>query len=339
VYILPPSIPKGIEGYRWQSFTPPAAGKARRFRGLICHRRIHLDVHRLPEGKFRRYRNNRTGHRALIKWLRQGPVKRIIYEATGPYHRAFELALGTAGLPLVKVNPRQARRFAEASGTLAKTDRIDAAMLARMGALLEPEPRPLPGPVLNELKDLRLAHRALIKDRTAAKNRAKVLRLPLLKRHNAERLAQIDAQLKAIEAAMQSLIDKNEALKERFAILLSIPGISALTAFALLIDMPELGTIGPRQAASLAGLAPITRQSGTWQGRAFIRGGRAALRQALYMPALVAARFTPDMKAKYQTLIEAGKPPKVAITAVMRKLLLLANALIRDRRKWQPDIA
>ena len=106
----------------------------------------HLDAHRLPDGKYRRYRNDRTGHRALIKWLRATPVKRIVYEATGPYHRAFELALGTAGLPLVKVNPRQARRFAEAIGTLAKTDRIDAGLLARMGAMLEPEPRPLPSP-------------------------------------------------------------------------------------------------------------------------------------------------------------------------------------------------
>lgn len=298
-----------------------------------------LDVHRLPEGKSRRYRNDRTGHRALIKWLRRGPVKRIVYEATGPYHRAFELALGTAGLPIVKVNPRQARRFAEAVGTLAKTDRIDAAMLARMGALLEPEPRPMPSPVLNELKDLRLAHRALTKDRTAARNRAKHLRLPLLKRLNAERLDQIDAQAKAIEAAMRTRIDQDEALKERFAILLSIPGIAEITAFALLIDMPELGTIQARQAASLAGLAPITRESGIWKGRAFIRGGRAALRQALYMPALVAIRFNPDMTAKYKALIDAGKPPKVAITAIMRKLIILANALLKNRRKWQPNIA
>ena len=298
-----------------------------------------LDVHWLPEGKSRRYRNDRTGHRALVKRLRQGPVKRIIYEATGPYHRAFELALGTAGLPIVKVNPRQARRFAEAVGTLAKTDRIDAAVLARMGALLEPEPRPMLSPILNELKDLRLAHRALTKDRTAARNRAKHLQLPLLKRHNAERIAQIDAQLKAIEAAMRTRIDQDEALKERFAILMSIPGIAELTAFALLIDMPELGTIQARQAASLAGLAPITRQSGAWQGRAFIRGGRAALRHALYMPAPVAARFNPDMRAKYKALIDKGKPPKLAITAIMRNLIILANALLKSRRKWQPNFA
>ncbi len=296
----------------------------------------HLDVHCLPDGTHKRYRNDGRGHRALIKWLRGAPVKRVVYEATGPYHRAFELALGTAGLPLVKVNPRQARRFAEAIGTQAKTDRIDAAMLARMGAMIEPEPRALPSPVLNDLKDLRLAHQALIKDRTAAKNRSKHLRLSVLKRQNTERLAQIDADLKALEAAMEALIAKDDALTERFAILLSIPGIAKLSAFAMLIDMPELGTMDGKQVASLAGLAPVTRQSGTWKGRAFIRGGRANLRQALYMPALVATRFNADLKAKYETLTAAGKPAKVAITAVMRKLLILANALLRDGRKWSP---
>lgn len=299
----------------------------------------HLDDCCLPDGTHRRYRNGHTGHRALIKWLRALEVDRVVYEATGPYHRAFELALATAGFPLVKVNPRRARRFAEATGTLAKTDRVDAAMLARMGALLEPEPDAAPSPVLNDLRDLRLAHRALIKDRTAAKNRAKHLRLAVLKRQNTKRLAQIATDLKAIEAAIETLIKQNEALTERFAILLSIPGIAKLSAFALLIDMPELGNIEAKQAASLAGLAPITRQSGNWKGRAFIRGGRASLRQALYMPALVATRFNPDLKIKYQTLIKAGKPAKLAITAVMRKLLLLANALLRDRRKWSPNLS
>ena len=142
-----------------------------------------------------------------------------------------------------------------------------------------------------------------------------------------------------VEAAMETLIKKDEALAERFAILLSIPGIAKLSAFAILIDMPELGAIEAKQAAALAGLAPITRQSGNWKGRARIRGGRANLRQALYMPALVATRFNEDLKAKYQELIKVGKPAKVAITAVMRKLLLLANALLRDRRKWTPIIA
>lgn len=298
-----------------------------------------LDVHHLGLGKTRQYRNDRTGHRALVKWLRQVPPERIVYEATGPYHRAFELALGTAGLPLVKVNPRQARRFAEALGSLAKTDRLDAVMLARMGAMLSPATRPLPSPLLYELKELRVAHRALIKDRVAAKNRAKNLVLSLLKTQNDERLAQIEEQLKTIETAILERIKNDEALNERFTILVSIPGVAEQTASALIIDMPELGTLEARQIASLAGLAPVTRESGTWKGRAFIRGGRADVRQALYMPALVACRFNVDLKAKYQALKATGKPPKVAITAVMRKLLVLANALLRDRRTWSPNTA
>lgn len=297
----------------------------------------HLDVHQLPDGVARRFGNDRAGHRALIRWLADLNVGRIVFEPTGPYHRGLERALATAGLPTAKVNPRQARRFAEATGKLAKTDRVDAEMLARMGALLEPEIHAPPSPALEQLKDLVLARRALIKDRTAAKNRSKHLALPLLRRQNAQRLRQIDAQLVAIDAAIEVLVHADEGLRQRHLILLSIPGISAVTAVAILVEMPELGTLDQKEAASLAGLAPVTRQSGTWQGRAFIRGGRAHLRQALYMPALVAARFNPDLKVVFTRLTAAGKPAKIAITAVMRKLLVLANALLRDGREWSPE--
>jgi len=263
----------------------------------------------------------------------------VVFEPTGPYHRAFEHALAKAGLPLVKVNPRQARRFAEATGKLAKTDRLDAALLARMGALLAIEPRPARSKALAELKELHIAREALVKDRTAAKNRAKIRTLALLKRQNAQRLDQIERQIAAIDAAILAFIEANAELAKRFAILTSIPGVSQITAFALLIEMPELGTLEARQAASLAGLAPVARQSGRWTGRAFIRGGRASVRQALYMPALVAARFNPELKAKYTQLVKAGKPAKLALTALMRKLIVLANALLRARRTWTPKLA
>lgn len=296
----------------------------------------HLDAYRMSDGKSRRFTNDKTGHRALVNWGGQSGV-RVVYEPTGPYHRALERKLADAGFALVKVNPRQARRFAEATGKLAKTDRMDAAMLARMGALLELQARPARSPVLNDLKDLYMAREALVKNRTAAKNRAKTLTLPILKRQNAGQLKQIERQMAAIEAEIMTLIKADPDLADRFDILLSIPGVSSITAFALLIEMPELGTLEPGQAASLAGLAPIARQSGQWTGRAFIRGGRAKVRQALYMPALVAMRFNPDLKAKYDQLIAAGKPPKKAITAIMRKLIVLANALLRDERKWSKE--
>ena len=297
-----------------------------------------LEVHRLSDGASRRFRNDRAGHQALIAWIGHD-VARVVFEPTGPYHRAFERALASAGLPLVKINPRQARRFAEATGKLAKTDRLDAALLARMGAVLDLEARPVRSAMLTALSELHLAREALVKDRTAAQNRAKALTLPLLKRQNAQRLQHIERQIAAIEAAILARIEADQTLAQRFAILTSIPGVSRLTAFALLIAMPELGALDGRQAASLAGLAPVARQSGHWTGRAFIRGGRAGVRRSLYMPALVAARYNPDLSATYAKLVQAGKPAKVALTAVMRKLLVLANALLRTGRTWTPHLA
>ena len=152
----------------------------------------HLDVHKLADGAARRFANDKRGHKALLKWLAQTPLCRVVFEPTGPYHRAVERALGASGVPLVKVNLRQARRFAEATGKLAKTDRLDAAMLARMGARLELEARPARSEVLLELRELYVAREALVNDRTAAKNRAKALTLSLLKRQNAQRLEQIE---------------------------------------------------------------------------------------------------------------------------------------------------
>ena len=302
----------------------------------------HLDAHRLPDGAHRRFTNSGRGLKALRTWLTKTPAQRIVYEPTGINRRYFmahieqllERTLAPLGLPLVKINPRQVRRFAEATGKLAKTDRADAALLARMGAVLKPPLRPMADAPLAELKELHIARQALMKDRTAARNRQKTLTLPLVKRQNVARLEQIETHLNALDEDIRARIHQNAELAQRCDILCSIPGISEITAWALLIEMPELGSLDRKQAASLAGLAPVARQSGNRTGRAFIRGGRANLRQALYMPALVAMRFNEDLKAKYLALSKAGKPAKVAITAIMRKLLVLANALLRDKRKW-----
>ncbi|HEV2068126.1 MAG TPA: IS110 family transposase [Thermomicrobiales bacterium] len=298
-----------------------------------------LDVHLHPAGAARRFANDAKGWAALIGWLNGVRVARIAFEPTGPYHRAFERHLGAAGLPLVKVNPRQARRFAEALGRLAKTDAVDAAMLARFAALLEPPVRPVVSATLDTMKELHMARRGLVKDRVAALNRESTRRSALLKRQARERLRQIDRQIAAIDAALRTELEADPALEARFDILQSIPGIGEATALAILIEMPELGTLDPRCAASLAGLAPMARDSGRSRGKRFIRGGRAQLRQALYMPALVAVRFNADLKARYEAFRAAGKPPKLALTAVMRKLIILANALLRDGRTWAPRLA
>lgn len=298
-----------------------------------------LDIHLHPIGEDRQFTNDTKGFKALLKWLAGRPVARLVFEATGHYHRTFETTMDDAGLPLCKVNPRQAKRFGEALGLLAKTDRLDARMLARFGALVEPAIRPAPSKKLLDLRDLHIARTALIKDRTAAKNREKTMSNPLLKRQNRQRLAQIERHLDAIEAEMTTLIRSDEDLSRRFDILTSIPGVAARSAFALIVDMPELGTLDGQAAGALSGTAPMTRQSGKRTGKAYVTGGRSQVRQALYMPALVAARYNPDFSAKYQALTAAGKPPKVALTAIMRKLIILANALIRDNREWSPKPA
>jgi transposase len=298
-----------------------------------------LDVHLHPAGSRRRFGNDPKGCAALVAWLQGFVVARIAFEPTGAYHHTFERRLALAGLPLVKVNPRQARRFAEAIGRHAKTDAVDAAMLARFAALLEPPVRPAVSASLDTMKELHVARRALVKDQVAARNRNHTRRSPLLKRQARERLRQIERQIAAIDAALRAELEADPALQVRFDILVSIPGVGDATAFAILIEMPELGTLEHKAAASLAGLAPIARDSGRTSGQRFIRGGRAQLRQALYLPALVAVRFNAQMKAKYEALRSAGKPPKVALIAIMRKLLILANALLRDGRTWSETLA
>lgn len=295
-----------------------------------------LDVCLHPSGLTGRFANDPSGLAAALTWLRKAGVDRVVFEPTGAYHHALERRLGQAGLKLVKVNPLQARRFAEAIGRRAKTDAVDAAMLARFGALCQLPARPGVSETLADMKELLVARRALVKDRVAALNRAQALRSPLLRRLAAQRLRQVKRQIAAIDAALRALCRAAPALKARRPILLSIPGIGEATALTMLVEMPELGSIENKSVASLAGLAPMARDSGQHRGKRFIRGGRAHLRQALYMPALVAIRFNTAMKAKYQALIAAGKPPKVAITAIMRKLAILANALLREQRVWSP---
>ncbi|MBV9749230.1 MAG: IS110 family transposase [Acetobacteraceae bacterium] len=298
-----------------------------------------LDAHLHPQAAARQFANTAPGIAALVSWLRRHSLRRVVFEATGAYHRLLEHELARAGLPMVKVNPLQARRFAEAIGRRAKTDRVDAAVLARFGALDEVQARPIVSQTLSDMKELLVARRGLVKDRVAAANREHVRCNPLLRRQAAQRLRQIERQVAAIDAALRALCLADPDLKARLEILVSIPGIGEATALTLLIEMPELGSIENRCVASLAGLAPLARDSGQHTGKRFIRGGRAQLRQALYMPALVAIRFNVDMAAKYRAFIAGGKPPKLAITAIMRKLAILANALLREARPWQDKSA
>ena len=302
----------------------------------------HLDVFRLEDGMAQRFDNAAAGFRALTRWLGKTPVARVVFEPTGPYHKAFEVALGDK-FPLVKVNPLQARRFAEAYGTRARTDAVDARMLprmlARMGAAFDLEPQAPCSKEIRILKDLHVARAGPIKDRTRLRNRAQTQDISVLKRQTKTRLTLVERQIAELDTEIATLIDAQESTARRCDILRSMPGVGAVTAAAMLTLMPEIGTLDRKQVASLAGLAPITRQSGQWQGKAFIGSGRKPLRDALYMPALVAIRCNPDLKTKYERLRTAGKPAKVAIVAVMRNLIEIANALAKADRKWAPKTA
>lgn len=297
-----------------------------------------LDAHRLSDGAAAQFSNDRAGFRTLKAWLKGHDIARVVYEPTGPYHRDFEVALQKE-LPLAKVNPLQARRFAQSLGTRVKTDAVDARMLAMMGDAFSLVPQPQVSINQRDLKELHISRLALVKDRTRALNRQKTLTIALLKRQARARLKQLEVQIGEVDAAIADLLQSTPETTRTTEIICSIPGLSKISAAALLIEAPELGTLSKKQVASLAGLAPMTRQSGQWCGKSFIQGGRKLLRDTLYMPALVAMRHNPDLKAKYTALIAAGKPAKVALVALMRKLIILVNTLIREDRKWEKNRA
>ena len=293
-----------------------------------------LDVFAAPEGRASRFSNDPTGLRKLIAWI-GSEVDRIAYEPTGPYHRDFEDALLEAGLPLYAINPFQVRSFARSLGRRARTDALDARMLATMAAAIdELRPTQAKSRGQRDLAELQLAGDALVGDRVAITNRGKNLRTTVAKQLNKQQPKQAERQLKHIDAEIRKRLQAEEALKRRSEILTSIPGISDVTAAGLIVHMPELGTLTSARAASLADLAPVTRESGSWQGHSFIQGGRGKVRRLLYMPAVAAIRCNSDLERTYTALVARGKPPKVALTAVMRKLLVLANTLVQQDRIW-----
>jgi transposase len=292
-----------------------------------------LDAYRLSDGAAKRFQNSPAGFRTLSTWLGEGMPTRVVFEATGAYHRSFERTF-SGKLPLVKVNPLQARRFAQACGIRVKTDEVDARMLASFGNALALEPdQPTDGKQI-ELKELFSSRGALIKDRTRLINRLQTQTLALVKKQTKARIDQIKSQLKTLQQDINTRLQDCPGRARTNTILRSIPGIGEVAAATILIEIPEIGTLQKKKAVSLTGLAPMTRQSGTWRGKATIQGGRKQLRDALYMPALVAVKHNPDMCDKYQSMIKQGKPQKGALTAIMRKLIELANTLVKADRDW-----
>jgi len=307
-------------------YTPIVAG--------IDVSKAHLDAYLHPQGLNARFSNDKIGWRLLCAWLAKGNPETVVFEPTGPYHRAMERYVHDKGFAVARLDPRRARRFAEALGINVKTDPVDARVLARFGAYLKPAAAILPAQNLEHLKELVAARRGLVQQRTRCANKAKTATTHLLQKQLRQTEKLVRQHIQEIDDACRTIVRDDPGLSIRYDIVTSIPGIGDVSAMTLLADMPELGTMDAKQAASLLGAAPVAFESGTFIGKRHIRGGRALVRQAMYMAALVAARYNEDMKQKYHDLIKNGKPPKVALTAIMRKLIVLANALLRDQRKW-----
>ena len=292
-----------------------------------------LDCHRLSDGAFEQFANTKSGFGKLRRWIGPDLPARVVYEPTGPYHGALEAALADH-LPRVKVNPKHARRFAESKGQLAKTDRADARVLAEMGAAhgLEPD-----APVAKDravLRELQAARTALVKDKVRLQNQLDRQQQRLTQKLTRRRLRQVVADIAELDHAIRTRLETCPDRKRALRLIQSIKGIGSVAATTILIEMPEIGRLRKKAVAALAGIAPITRQSGKWRGQSSIQGGRKPLRDALYLPALVATRYNPDLKAQYDRMKAHGKPSKVAITAIMRKLLILANTRVKEDREW-----
>jgi transposase len=294
-----------------------------------------LDAHVLPAGTALRVPNTRAGIAQLKRWLVRAEVDLVAVEATGKWHRALCRSLHASGIAVSVVVPYRVRMFAKAQGILAKTDRIDARVLALFAMVMAPS-RTVPAAVaLEELQELITARASAVAEETALKNQAHVAETAFLKRQLARRAARLKADIAALEAECLKRIKADPVVARRYEILLSIPGIGAKIAMTLIADLAELGSIGVKQIAMLAGLAPQADDSGQRQGTRIIRGGRAQVRRMLYLAAVSAARCNPGLKAFYRRLATT-KPVKVALIATARKLVLLANTLIADNRLWLP---
>ena len=294
-----------------------------------------LDVHVRPSGEAFAVARDGKGLDALADRLGRLDVSLAVLEATGGYETMVAAALCAAGLPLAVVNPRQIRDFARATGRLAKTDALDAEAIARFAEAVRPEPRPMPDKQARALAELVARRRQIVEMMTAERNRRKRLASRRMIGSVDRVLATLRRELAELDGEIGDAIRQTPAWRRAENLLKSVPGVGDVTARTLIADLPELGTLRRRQIAALVGVAPFNRDSGRMRGRRTVWGGRANVRATLYMAALVASKHNPVLKAFYQRLIADGKLKKVALTAVMRKLLTILNAILRDQKPWQ----
>lgn len=297
-----------------------------------------LDVHLLTAGTAEHLENSERDIQQLLERLTAVPVELIVLEATGGYERLLVSMLKVVGLPVVVANPRQVRDFAKALGKLAKTDRIDAAVLAKFAAAVQPTIRKLPDESQQKLRETLARRSQLIGMRTMESNRLKQAHDSGVRRDVQAVLDFLEKRLRSIDNELDSLLKASPLWQETVDLLKTVPGVGDQTARCLLSDLPELGTCSRQQIAALVGVAPLNRDSGQMRGHRTTWGGRAAVRKSLYMAVLVGSRFNPEIKAYYEHLRSSGKQAKVALVACMRKLLSVLNAMLRDRQPWHPTL-
>jgi transposase len=299
--------------------------------------KARLDVFVHPAGERVAVGNDEAGVAALA--ARLGKLEGLIgigIEASGRYERLAVAELAAAGLPVVVLNPAQVRHYAQAIGLKAKTDPIDARLIARFVAAVRPEPRPLADAQTRDLAALMARRRQLVEMLAAERARRAKTSPGRVRASLARVVTTLEDELKDLDAGIDRTVRGTPVWRINENLLASVPGIGPIIARTMLAELPELGTLSPKAIAALAGLAPFTRQSGKWHGRSFIGGGRPAVRTVLFMGALVAARYNPTLKAFNDRLLANGKPKLVALIATARKLLTILNAIIRDQKPWQP---
>ena len=294
-----------------------------------------LDVHLRPGGEAFAVARDGRGLEELLERLRALPPSLIAVEATGGFETIVAAALGGAGLPLVVVNPAQVRHFAQAVGKRAKTDPIDAAVIAQFAEAVKPELRPLPDEAQRLLAELVGRRRQIIEMIVAERQREKRAGNARVRKGILRHIRVLEKELLEIDEDIGTLVRGSPVWRAKEDLLVSFPGIGSTLARTILAELPELGDLNRREIASLVGLAPFTRQSGRWKGKSTIAGGRAAARSAFFMAALSAIRCNPVLRVFYQGLLALGKPKMVALIAVARKILTILNAMLRERRQWQ----
>ena len=295
-----------------------------------------LDVAVRPSGESWQVTNDSAGVSTLVQRLQELRPTLVILEATGGMELLVVSELAVAKVPLVVANPRQVRSFARAAGKLAKTDKLDAHVLAQYGDALRPEPRPLPDAATRELDSLVTRRRQLVYMKTAEGNRlrpAPQRMRPYIEEH----IRQLEGYIADLDRELGEFLRSSPVWQAKHALLRSVKGVGPVLATTVMAQLPELGTLNRKQIAALVGVAPLNRDSGTWRGKRQCWGGRSEVRAVLYMAALAAARNNPAITAFYQDLQKAGKQKKVALTACMHKLLLVMNAILKTGTRWQPN--